>query len=266
MRKIVLIFLFTKIAFAYIDTDLDGVADNDDLCPNTLFTDLVNKNGCPIKTLSNTSSEHNFNFMIGFAKSELDQNTFEKTNTTYKTYQINYDYKKYSVYLATSTYKSNDEQGFNDTSLGLNYNFFQKNNLSISAGLEVIFPTYKSDFKNESTDYGMNIDIFYNFNNIFLFNRAAYTFINDKDIAFILHQNTISTNTGLGYLFNNDLYTSLTYYQSKSIYKDVDNIKSSSLNLNYKINNHYFISSSYSYGLSDSTSDNFISFGFGYNF
>jgi hypothetical protein len=37
------------VLFAYVDSDMDGVEDKDDLCPNTLMTDLVDLNGCTIK-------------------------------------------------------------------------------------------------------------------------------------------------------------------------------------------------------------------------
>ena len=39
--------LFSSTLFAYQDYDIDGVEDSLDLCPNTPFDVLVNKNGCP---------------------------------------------------------------------------------------------------------------------------------------------------------------------------------------------------------------------------
>ncbi|NOZ89733.1 MAG: hypothetical protein GXO60_00445, partial [Epsilonproteobacteria bacterium] len=51
-KNIVWIFLLVPLLlFAYIDSDLDGVSDEHDLCPNTPITDIVDINGCTIEKL-----------------------------------------------------------------------------------------------------------------------------------------------------------------------------------------------------------------------
>ena len=45
---------------AYSDFDLDGVEDIHDNCPNTSMTDLVDINGCTIKSLK---SNHHFDII-----------------------------------------------------------------------------------------------------------------------------------------------------------------------------------------------------------
>jgi len=63
MLRLILFFKFLTFSlYAYIDTDLDGVADNDDMCPNTLITDLVDLSGCSKKSL--VSPQH-FSFITG---------------------------------------------------------------------------------------------------------------------------------------------------------------------------------------------------------
>ena len=50
MKKILLIGALALSCFA-ADSDLDGVPDNLDLCPNTPFLETVNKNGCSTSQL-----------------------------------------------------------------------------------------------------------------------------------------------------------------------------------------------------------------------
>ena len=51
MKKyIVLILIFITFIYAK-DSDLDGVPDELDKCPNTPFLTLVDKNGCAIKKI-----------------------------------------------------------------------------------------------------------------------------------------------------------------------------------------------------------------------
>ena len=45
MKKLAFLGLSALVAFAK-DTDLDGVPDNIDICPNTPFLKIVNKQGC----------------------------------------------------------------------------------------------------------------------------------------------------------------------------------------------------------------------------
>ncbi len=50
MKKIFFILFVTALLFAK-DSDLDGVPDEIDRCPNTPFLTIVNKYGCPVKSL-----------------------------------------------------------------------------------------------------------------------------------------------------------------------------------------------------------------------
>jgi len=263
MKYLSIFFLSLKLAFASIDSDFDGVIDENDNCPNTLFSDLVDATGCSIKSLLSTDK---FNVVIGVAFSQLDNNTFDVSNTVYKSYQIDYNYKNFTAFVSTSTYKNDEDDGLNDTTLGLYHRFIVTDNFLITSGIEAIFPTYKSGLNNEAIDYGFSLELQYIYDQFSLFNRVRYTLIKDSDIEDIIYQNTKDYTVGLGYYFPSLFYAGLSYNISNSIYKDIESIENISLYLYHELNDEFFITGDYAYGLSDSASENFVSLSIGYNF
>jgi len=260
MKYLALFLLSSKLIFASIDSDFDGVIDENDNCPDTLFSDLVDASGCRVLPI------HKFDFVIGVAFSQLDKNRFDVDDTVYKSYQIDYSYKNFTAFLSTSTYKNDENDGFNDTTLGLYYQFFTVDDFILTSGVETIFPTYKSGLKNEAIDYAISLELQYVCEQFSIFNRARYTLIKDSDVDEITYQNTKEYTIGVGYYFETLLYSGLSYNYSNTIYKDIESIENISLNIYYELDEHFFITSDYSYGLSYSASDNFISLSVGYNF
>ena len=51
LRLLLTILLSVFFLYGYVDSDLDGVDDSVDKCPNTPFSDLVNEHGCSVKSL-----------------------------------------------------------------------------------------------------------------------------------------------------------------------------------------------------------------------
>jgi len=263
MKYLALFLLLLTLASAFIDSDFDGVGDENDKCPNSQFTDLVNSTGCTIKSLVKA---HKFDVVMGVSFSQLDKNTFNVSDTIYKTYQIGYRYKDFTALASTSTYKNDEDNGFNDTSLGLYYHFNGENNFSFISGIEVILPTYETNLDNEATDYSASVELVYLFEKFSLFNKIKYTFINDSNVDGITYQDTVDNSTGVGYYILPSLYSSVSYNYSNSIYQGVEALKNGSIYLYYELDKDFFVTGDYAYGLSDSESDNFISISLGYNF
>ncbi|MDA3947323.1 MAG: DUF3187 domain-containing protein, partial [Helicobacteraceae bacterium] len=74
MNKILLILLVASsslFAYAYIDidSDLDGVEDRVDRCPNTPLSDLVDMSGCRKKNVVNS---HHFDIILGVTYGQTD--------------------------------------------------------------------------------------------------------------------------------------------------------------------------------------------------
>ncbi len=280
MKKSILflaIFLISSSLYAYTDSDMDGVEDALDKCPNTPFTDLVNINGCTKKILV---SPHHFDVIVGATYSESDYLTRNTTNTLSSTLQIDYYYKNFSLQASTSYFTTNgdsfSDSGLYDTFLGAAYQFKPLENFSLRVGAGALLPTYNTSLNNNNTDYMASLNLSYNISKFNLFGGYSYTQINDDDVSFVdangtvtsstRYQNTSAYSLGAGYYMTSSLYLSGGYNSSNSIYQSIEDIQTASVYGYYGINEHWFSTCSYAYGLSDSASKNYVSLRLGYFF
>lgn len=268
MRIFLLLFMTMPILFAYIDSDLDGVADPTDQCPNTPISELVDIKGCSIEALK---SPHHYDIVIGQSYSETDYNTNEKTDTHSTTLQLDYFYKNFSAQVLTAYYSSESasysDSGLTDTTLAAYYLVPINHSFSIRVGAGVLLPTFDSTLNNNNTDYLAAISATYSINRVNLFAGYNFTKINDDDIPnFVTYQNTHAYSAGVGYYMTNKWYTSASYYQSDAVYTSMEEIKSASLYNFYSLDKNWFTTLSYARGLSDSASDHAVSLRLGYNF
>ena len=253
--------------YAYIDDDMDGVEDKDDSCLYTPFMDIVDNKGCSIESLL---PSYHFDLIAGVSYSETDYNTLSKVDTITTTLQLNYYYKKIILSLSSSYYNNYGDDyrasGMNDTYLGLEYILFDEE-LYMSLGGGVVLPTYEDYFGSNKTDYRVNLNLGYTMQNINLFTTFGHSFINDEDVINELYyQDSNYFSLGAGYFFSHKLYTSLSYSESDSIYRDIEKIRTASLYGFYSLNSRSFLNLTYAHGLSDSASDNYLSLSIGYKF
>jgi hypothetical protein len=239
-----IIVLSSIFLFAYIDSDIDGVEDRYDLCPNTPLTQLVNLEGCGIEDLS--SSKH---FDIIFGLNYAIDNSIKLSTSSL---QLDYYYKNISIEVYSSYFNINSnnniQSGFNKYINGY-YNFNISNNFLLRAKLGLSFPTYiNSDTKIDYTSalYGI-----YKNENITLLFGLGYT-------------NQWFYNIGVGYYMTDKLYTSIEYHNSNSIFSSVSDIRALSIYSYYKLDEHWFFTLNYRYGLSNSAIDNSFGLRLGY--
>ncbi len=273
MKKILtILFVCTLTLFAFTDSDLDGVDDVVDKCPNTPITDLVDANGCSIKSLI---TDERYDIIFGISYSEINYRLNEKTDTYTTSFQADYYRDDFSLQFSTSYYTSSDSAGYdsngmNDTTIAAYYRFKPLPSLRIDGGIGVILPTYESDLGNNNTDYTFSLNGSYSIKKINLFAGYRHTLIGDDDIddgtTAVSYRNTDAYSFGTGYYFTSSLYSSISYYRSDSIYRDVEAIRNVSIYAFYSIDSHWFATASYARGLSDSTSDNYLALRVGYYF
>lgn len=270
IKQIILIFGICAVLSAYVDSDMDGVEDPQDQCPNTLLTDLVDIKGCSIKSLK---TPIHYDIIAGIGYSQTNYNNNQDTDTISNTLQLDYYYGNISFQLSGSYYTSNgstQESGFNDTYAAAYYKLVPVENLSVRIGVGVVLPTYNSDFNNNNTDYVGSINLSYRILNYNLFGGYSHTMVNDSDVATssgsVSYQDVDAYNFGIGTYIAQRFYTSISYSSSKSIYKSVEDIQSASAYLNYSVDKNWFLTSSYSHGLSESASDHSLSLKVGYFF
>lgn len=244
---------------------MDGVDDAYDKCLNTPFSDLVGSDGCSIKSLV---SEHHYDIKTGVSYSDTDYNTLSKTNTLITSLQLGYYYKNFSLNLGTSYYLNESSEysssGMNDTLIAASYIFLVEN-IFIELGAGLILPTYETSYNNNKTDYSINLNINYNIEAITLFVAYNFTLVNDTNIENVAsYQNTHTKVVGLGYSPTSKSYLSSSYTESDSVYKGTEVIRTLSMYGYYALDENFFVTSSYAYGLSDTASDNYIAIKFGY--
>jgi len=267
-----LIFIFvTCNLYAYEDSDLDGVANDVDKCPNTPFMALVDINGCTKKLLIQKKDEIHYDIVVGVNYSGSNFASLNQTDTYSSLLQVDYYYNNYSFQASTSYYKtlsdSYEEQGFNDSFIGGAYTFKLQKPLSIRLGIGVILPTYDTILDNNNLDYTTSLNLSYAYNKFNFFGGAVYTLIEDDDVVGIVsYENTLALSGGVGYNFTSKFYVSASYSTANSIYTDVEDVKILSLYFYKGIDKHWFLTGFYAYGLSDSASDNALSLRLGYYF
>lgn len=263
-KALVVIIAASLSLSAYSDYDMDGVDDSNDQCPNTQFNELVDINGCTTKTLT---SEHHFDIIYGLSFSEADYTTTPKSNTVSQSLQIDYYYQNFSLQASSSYYNSDSDNGMNDSFVGAYYKLSPENELTLRFGVGAIIPTYDTELDNNNMDFIGSANFSYMLKSINLFGGYSYTVINDDDVLGIVsYQNTSSYSGGVGFYPLKNLYLSGSYNNSDSIYKGSEDIETLSLYTFYSIDANWFTSLSYSYGLSDSASDNSIALRLGYYF
>ena len=278
MKKIfalIAMLLMTSSVFAYSDSDMDGVDDAHDRCPNTSFMELVDINGCAKKSLV---SKHHFDIIVGGSYADSDYNTLNKTDTYSSTLQVDYYYENFSLQASTSYFDTEgsgySETGMYDSYVGASYQF-RFDNLSLRVGAGALLPTYDSSLKNNNTDYSGSASISYSLGSLNIFGGYVYTKINDDDVVItasdgsttdVLYQDTNSYNGGIGYYLSNNFYMSASYNNAQSIYKGVAEIETASLYGYYSFTGHWFGTFSYAYGLSDTASKNYAALRLGYYF
>jgi len=275
MKQIIFLILISAASlFAYADNDLDGVEDSLDRCPNSAMTDIVDIQGCPLKSLV---SEHHFDIIVGASyEEERDIEFVDKIRTTTESLQIDYYYKNFSLQMMSSYYQTDidydgtlsdtDDSGMNDTTIAAFYQVLATPSFAVRLGAGVILPTYDSSLDNESTDYLASINLSYAFDDFSVFGGYTYTIINDDDVGFIQYQDTNAISGGVGYYISPEIYASLSYFRSDSIYKDVDDTESASAYVFYSLTPNWFTTVSYSKGFSDPTSDDYVALRVGYYF
>jgi len=265
---IVLLILVSTSLLAYEDSDMDGVDDRVDKCPNTSFSDLVDIRGCTIKSLD---SPLRYDIIVGMSYADSDYQTLNKANTFATSIQADYYYQDFSFQASTAYFvtDSNDynDNGLYDSFLGVTYKWNLSEALFTSIGVGIILPTYSDSLNNNNTDYRVSANVSYSMKNMNIFGGYTHTIINDDDIVGkVAYQNTRAFGGGVGYYVDNNLYVSASYNVSNSIYREVEDIKTTSIYTNYTIDEHWFFMFSYARGLSDSASKNYLSLRLGYYF
>lgn len=244
------------LLFAYSDSDMDGVEDYEDKCPNTPFNELVAYDGC---SKSGNDKKVDYTLVLGTRYAQKNYSSQLNDDTQYIYIQNNLSYLDWNFGAIISYYRSSNqndtEHGLDDTLLTLSYQTISNEFFSLSLGVGVILPTYESTYHNEATDYMLTLDTIYFLNNQnYLFANYIYTFVQDSDIQNIVYQNTQSSQLGVGFTQNQKHSYTIAYSRGESIYRDIETIEELRLGASLAIDKNLFGGITYDYGLSNSAS------------
>lgn len=264
---LVLLLIGTTL-LGYTDSDMDGVEDFDDKCPQTLFSDLVDVDGCTIKSTQNII---HYDLIMAEEYSKMNYASLQYSDTWTTSFEADIYIKNWLFQGSTSYYHSNSTDtvtnGWNDTMINIFYRITPSEKFTIYPGIGVILPTYKSGYGNEAVDYTALLNVQYELDSTkYLFGGYSYTFVNDRDVMKASYQNTQIYQVGIGYQITPKSIISLTYNQSDTIYKDTETVQSANVGYTQNISTHWSIGGDYGYGLSDSASDHTFLIGLKYHY
>ncbi len=259
--KVFIISLITiALTFAFQDSDLDGVDDSRDKCPNTPFYYLVDKYGCPIKKI-------NFDKKITKRKRVRYYYRVGFSHTKDKNYESNSVYTSISVYIKPFyftvrtkyfSYISGGLNGWGNSSVYVSYRKYFKN-LALFPSVRITIPTVDKDIGTRyvSISPALLIDYYRGKWDIFLYASRVLRLGAGKEDYWIF-------SPGLGYSFGK-LYVSPSVDFVESPTRNTYDIYGN-LYFIYYLTKHLYISVNLSKGLSENATDRSISTKLGIKF
>ncbi len=249
-KTIIITLLFPALVYAqdFIDSDLDGVEDSRDKCPNTPFFELVDSDGCPLK-------KSKFYFRIGTSFSQ------EQSDLRYAiTSSLAYAYGGFYV-SATGRYylKTADGPGLGDSSLYGSYTF-SFNGFYVIPGIRFRLPTGDRKFTDGYVDTTFSGIFDYYVGDFDFFFYGSYTIRPNP-----LLNNTHTISAGPGYYLSDSVYANVTYDLVKSSIRELY-YQYLSLFLLFDLTDIFYATLSYSYGLTPDSTDHTASFRMGMRF
>jgi hypothetical protein len=285
------LLLLSSRLFAFQDYDIDGVEDNLDLCPNTSFDILVDKNGCPQDGEKKQTDEYFGRLTLQIGSDISRDETYDDDNSL--NLYANYSYHNWDISISnsrsttkSSSYSEDDSYSDDDIYLSTGYLFkLSKSKIKLSMGSKIVngsseitIPQQRnrggglnqqieedSYIDSRDNDYFTSINVNYLINqeqDIFLY----YGYTLSGDSKNIDYENYSSFSIGTGYTLTNSWYTALSYNHTTSIYHDADAEQSLSWFNSYTFGKNIFAMASYKYALADIYYDHTLSLGLGISF
>ncbi|WP_457600119.1 transporter [Hydrogenivirga sp.] len=258
MRKgipLVGLLSLVQVAFAFQDSDLDGVEDSRDRCPNTPILQLVDKYGCPLESKRGVRGKFYLRVGGGVLKDGSEERTFSL-------FSVAYSYKRFYTSFTTRYYLSSKlyDPGMGDSSLFLGYSGFVTDRLYILPGVRIKLPTGDSQYSDGKVDYTPSLVLDYILDGYDVFAYLSYTFRGDSAL-----RDTFSYSVGAGYDFTRSLYVSLSYDLSQSAVRSGYNSYLSVFTL-YDLTDGLYTTLSYSKGINEEATDHSLSVRLGIRF
>ena len=244
---------------AFNDDDIDGVANSQDLCPNTSFDDIVDEDGCP----QNQNDRGEITLILG---SNFNHDVVTTTDYTFFTnYHTHaWDFSIYSSQQEILDSNNNTSQSAGDLYLSTGYSINQEK-LYSKLTLGTKLATGSSEISTQERDYFATLSLSYLIKpKIALLSSLSYTLTGDSSET--SYRNSLGYTLGVGSDINEQWYSSLSYQNSTSIYENSENFQALSWYNSYNFSKHFFGTLTYGRGFDNLSYKQTISVGLGVTF
>lgn len=254
--RFIYIYIFLVLPlYAIVDSDLDGVEDKVDICPNTPFLETVDKDGC--------SSGYRGKIFLQVGVDVVDS---QNLLNLYMAYQ----YKWYEISLSTSmngiNLNSMDNQD-DDLFVTLSYLYsYEELHTKWGIGTKIYL-----DKKEKDNDYFLSLSVAYDIKEDWsILGYYSYTFFDTPNNSYKHKKHTSkdyhTLSIGIGYSISEKLYTSLAYNYISSYSRYQTDYKSISVYMAYMFKDDMYTSITYSYALDREDYDDVLSINIGVTF
>jgi len=253
------LFLITTILlFGYTDSDIDGVDDAQDLCPNTPFDVLVDKNGCS----QNKLFPGKLTVQIG---SDTSFNQIDDTVSSLNIY-ANYMIKAWNFSLSSSNYYvTNLSNDASERNLYLTAGYTFTNGAiqtRLSAGTKFDLSDWARAEEERDNDYYASVNVEYLFGERHtLFVYYSYTLSGDSDA--VDYDNFHSLSAGYGYSVTDRWYSALSYNYAQNYYPGTDDYRAVSWYNAYRFNDTLYATLNYAHTFDDTSYSHIVTFTIG---
>lgn len=255
------LILLSSLSCAYQDSDIDGVEDSLDKCPNSSFDEIVDENGC-------SSNQHYLGGLTLLIGSDVSIDRHSQRTTNFNFY-ANYRYNKWDMTLSNanntaSTSSNTLSSDYGDLYLSTGYYL---ENTALTAKLDL---GTKLATAEENTGTGEN-DLFASLylnrtitqkQNLYLYYR--YTISGDS--LHVDYKDFSTYSIGSGYALTYNWYSALSYDYSGSPYSHTEPFKAVSWFNSYAFSKQLFATINYAHGLNDNSPTHTVSFKLGVHF
>ncbi|MBD3791464.1 MAG: hypothetical protein IE918_04830 [Campylobacterales bacterium] len=246
MKLFSALILLSSLSFAYQDSDIDGVEDSIDKCPNSSFDEVVDEDGC-------SPNQHYLGVLTLLVGSDVNIDKYSQTTTNFNFF-ANYRYSNWDITLSNanntaSTSSNSLSSDYGDLYLSTGYYL---ENTSLTAKLDVGTKLATAD---EDTGTGEN-DLFASLylnrsitqrQNLYLYYR--YTISGDSH--YVDYRDFSTYSIGSGYALSPNWYSALSYDYSASPYSHTQPYKAISWFNSHAFSKHLFATINYAHGLND---------------
>ncbi len=246
----------TAATAGFFDSDLDGVEDGRDRCPDTPFEQTVGSDGCPDTSLPRTPRFGTVSAGASYASGTYGTSqTIESVSTDFSAalYNGGLSASVFGAWYARGAYDptvaSYDGGGMSDMLFSLAYTFAPCDALTLTPGVHLKLPTAADGLGTGETDFGASAQAAFAFTYFQTFVTAGYTVTGDgavtyRDIAF--------GSLGTGMYLTHDLYGSITYDISQAYDPELADLRSLTLYFGYDFHTALSLQMNCSAGLSES--------------